>query len=157
MSLDWSALLSGKTEAGLGRQDYKKRIFHALSSQGRFSAVPSSALLCAGNLVNILSTPEVIVDSSISRAWKPHTIFLSDRNDPLWECWYNRLKKWLPAPPPLLSLHWGVSILAFCYANEVIVLLCADWSGAKPIVGDRKKIRQFSDVYRRDVVVLVID
>ena len=32
---------------------------------------------------------EVIVDSSISRAWTPHAIFLSDRNDPLWECWYN--------------------------------------------------------------------
>ena len=29
------------------------------------------------------------VDSSISRAWTPHAIFLSDRNDPLWECWYN--------------------------------------------------------------------
>ena len=32
---------------------------------------------------------EVIVDSSISRTWTPHAIFLSDRNDPLWECWYN--------------------------------------------------------------------
>ena len=32
---------------------------------------------------------EVIVDFSISRAWTPHAIFLSDRNDPLWECWYN--------------------------------------------------------------------
>ena len=31
---------------------------------------------------------EVIVDSSISRAWTSHAIFLSDRNDPLWECWY---------------------------------------------------------------------
>ena len=29
------------------------------------------------------------MDSSISRAWTPHAIFLSDRNDPLWECWYN--------------------------------------------------------------------
>ena len=28
---------------------------------------------------------EVIVDSSISRAWTPHAIPLSDRNDPLWE------------------------------------------------------------------------
>ena len=28
-----------------------------------------------------------IVDSSISRAWTPHAISLSDRNDPLWECW----------------------------------------------------------------------
>ena len=32
---------------------------------------------------------EVIVDSSISRAWTSHAIFLSDRNDPLSECWYN--------------------------------------------------------------------
>ena len=32
---------------------------------------------------------EVIVDFSISRAWTPHAIFLSDRKDPLWECWYN--------------------------------------------------------------------
>ena len=29
------------------------------------------------------------MDSSISRAWTPYSIFLSDRNDPLWECWYN--------------------------------------------------------------------
>ena len=65
---------------------------------------------------------EIIVYFSISRAWTPHDIFLSDRNDPLWECWYNLsnltnqrvyqeqwytgtgcLKKWLQAPPPLLS------------------------------------------------------
>ena len=32
---------------------------------------------------------EVIVDSSISRAWTPHVIFLSDRNDPLWGYWYD--------------------------------------------------------------------
>ena len=32
---------------------------------------------------------EVIVDFSISRAWAPHAIFLSDRNDSLRECWYN--------------------------------------------------------------------
>ena len=32
---------------------------------------------------------EIIVYFSISRAWTPHAIFLSDRNDPLWECWYN--------------------------------------------------------------------
>ena len=35
------------------------------------------------------SNTDVIVDFSISRAWTPHAIFLSDRNDPLWECWYN--------------------------------------------------------------------
>ena len=29
------------------------------------------------------------MDSSISRAWTPHAISLSDRDDPLWECWYN--------------------------------------------------------------------
>ena len=32
---------------------------------------------------------EIIVDSSISRAWTPHAISLSDRNDPRWECRYN--------------------------------------------------------------------
>ena len=32
---------------------------------------------------------EVTVDSSISRAWTPHAIFLGERNDPLWDCWYN--------------------------------------------------------------------
>ena len=32
---------------------------------------------------------EVIVDFSISHAWTPHAIFLSDRKDPHWECWYN--------------------------------------------------------------------
>ena len=32
---------------------------------------------------------EVIVDFPISHAWTPHALFLSDRNNPLWECWYN--------------------------------------------------------------------
>ena len=32
---------------------------------------------------------EIIVYFSISRAWTPHDIFPSDRNNPLWECWYN--------------------------------------------------------------------
>ena len=59
------------------------------SSQGR-SSVPSSALLCVGNLINIiLFNTEVILDFSISGAWTSHAIFLSDRSDPLWECWYN--------------------------------------------------------------------
>ena len=32
---------------------------------------------------------KVMVDFSISPAWTPHAIFLSDWNDPLWECRYN--------------------------------------------------------------------
>ena len=32
---------------------------------------------------------EIIMYFSISCAWTPHDIFLSDRNNPLWECWYN--------------------------------------------------------------------
>ena len=65
---------------------------------------------------------EVIVDSPILRASTPHAISLSDKNNPLWECWYNlsnltnqrvyqelvitgmgRLRKWLQVPPPPLS------------------------------------------------------
>ena len=70
------------------------RIFYAwmwwflASSQGR-SSVPSSALLRVGKSRKHSVNTEVIVDSSISRSWTPHAIFLSDRNDPLWECWYN--------------------------------------------------------------------
>ena len=70
------------------------RIFYAwmwwflASSQGR-SSVPSSALLRVGKSRKHSFNTEVIVDSSISRSWTPHAIFLSDRNDPLWECWYN--------------------------------------------------------------------
>ena len=102
------------------------RIFYAwmwwflASSQGR-SSVPSSALLRVGKSRKHSFNTEVIVDSSISRSWTPHAIFLSDRNDPLWECWYNlsnltnqrvyqelvyrdgTFKKWLQAPPPALS------------------------------------------------------
>ena len=63
----------------------QKHLFHAPSSQGR-SSVPSSVLLCAGNLINVRSTRKL---SSISCAWMPNTIYLSDRNNPLWECWYN--------------------------------------------------------------------
>ena len=66
----------------------KTFFFHAPSSQGR-SSVPSSALLRVGKSRKHSFNTEVIVDSSISRAWTPHAIFLSDRNDPLWECWYN--------------------------------------------------------------------
>ena len=69
--------------------EWQKHFFHTPSSQGK-SSVPSSALLCVGNLVNICSTQiEVIVDSTISRVWMLHVIFLSDRNALLWECWYN--------------------------------------------------------------------
>ena len=47
-----------------------------------------SAPMCGKSRKHSFNT-EVIVDSSISRAWTPHAISLSDRNDPLWERWYN--------------------------------------------------------------------
>ena len=47
-----------------------------------------SAPMCGKSRKHPFNT-EVIVDSSISRAWTPHAISLSDRNDPLWERWYN--------------------------------------------------------------------
>ena len=98
----------------------QKRLFHAPSSQGR-SSVPSSALLCAGNLVNICLTQKL--------SWNPlfrirgrHTPYIwvtgmthfdsVDITCQIWpirgyaRSWYTRtgcLKKWLQAPPPLLS------------------------------------------------------
>ena len=47
-----------------------------------------SAPMCGKSCKHLFNT-EVIVEFSISRTWTPHAIFLSDRNDPLWECWYN--------------------------------------------------------------------
>ena len=78
--------------------------------------------MCGKSCKHLFNT-EGIMDSSISSAWTPHTIFLTVMNYPLWECWYNlsnltnqrvyqepfwytrtgHLKKWLQAPPPLLS------------------------------------------------------
>ena len=79
-----ATLLSGKTEAG--EQDYKN-IFSTLQ-------VHKAGLLFLLQRSYVRETckysfnTEVIVDSSISRAWTPHAIFLSDRNDPLCECYY---------------------------------------------------------------------
>ena len=47
-----------------------------------------SAPICGKSCKHLFNT-EVIVESSISRTWMPHAIFLSDRNDLLWECWYS--------------------------------------------------------------------
>ena len=115
------------------------RVFHVPSSKGR-SSIPSSALLGAGNLVNIRST-EIIVGSSISRPWTPYAIFLSDSNDLLWECWYNLsnltkrrvyqeliywnklLKKWLQTPLPFLSTVSSHFIFMVRFLNSADTLL----------------------------------
>ena len=47
-----------------------------------------SAPMCGKSRKHSFNT-WIIVYLSISCAWTPHDIFLSDRNDPLWECWYN--------------------------------------------------------------------
>ena len=79
---------------------------------------------------------EVIMDSSISRLWMLHAIFLSDGNDLLWECWYNLsfiwpisgytkswytrmgcVKKWLQASPPLLSPVSSCYFLVFALSQ----------------------------------------
>ena len=44
---------------------------------------------CQVHKAGLLFLPQCSYNSSISRMWTPHAIFLSDRNDPLWECWYN--------------------------------------------------------------------
>ena len=84
------ATRSGKTEAG--RQDCihifstRKDVLPKFTMQVfcSFLSIP----MCGKSRKHSFNT-EVIVDSSISRAWTPHAISLSDRNDPLWECWYN--------------------------------------------------------------------
>ena len=90
------------------------------SSQDR-SSVPSSALLCAGNLVNIRSTQKLLWiplfhmhGHHLPSLWVTGmTHFESvDLICQIWPIrgytrgWYTgtgRLKKWLQAPPPLLS------------------------------------------------------
>ena len=92
MSLDWSAkitsscdwsgivtLFSSKTEAG--RQDCKN-IFSSRQ-------VHKAGLLFLPQRSCVREISSRFVQHTISRAWTPHAIFLSDRNDPLWECWYN--------------------------------------------------------------------
>ena len=41
-------------------------------------------------LYQYLFNTEVIVDSFISRAWKPHALLLSDRKNLLWQCRRNQ-------------------------------------------------------------------
>ena len=113
-----ATLLSGKTEAD--RQDCKKHFFLAPNSQGR-SSVPSSALLCAGNLVNIRSTQKLSCISLFhARGHRMPSFWVTgttrfesaDIICQIWpirgyiRSWYTGagcLKKWLQAPPPLLS------------------------------------------------------
>ena len=98
MCLGWSAkitpscdcsvidtLLSGKTEA-VGR--IAKTFFPRAKFTRQVFCSFFNAPTCGKSRKQSFNT-EVIVDFSISRAWAPHAIFLSDRNDPLWECWYN--------------------------------------------------------------------
>ena len=98
----------------------QKHFFLAPSSQGR-SSVPSSALLCAGNLVNIRSTPELSWISLFhARGRRMPSFWVTGTTrfesvDIICQIWpirgYTRswytgtgcLKKWLQAPPPLLS------------------------------------------------------
>ena len=97
-SLDWSAkmtpscncsviatLLSGKTEAR--RQDSKNIFPRAKFTRQVFCSFLSAPMW--GKSRKHSFNTEIIVYFSISRTWTPHDIFLSDRNDPLWECWYN--------------------------------------------------------------------
>ena len=103
-----------------GSAGLQKHLLDASSSQGR-SSVPSSALPCAGNLVNIRSTQKL--------SWIPLFQARGRRTPSLWvtgttrfesvdiicqiwpirgytRSWYTgtgRLKKWLQAPPPPLS------------------------------------------------------
>ena len=81
-SCDWSGivtLFSSKTEAG--RQDCKN-IFSSRQ-------VHKAGLLFLPQRSYVREISSRFVQHTISRAWTPHAIFLSDRNDPLWECWYN--------------------------------------------------------------------
>ena len=99
---------------------FQKHFFLTLSSQGR-SSVPSSALLCEGNLVNIHSTQKLSCISlfharglRMTSFWVTGTTHFEsvDIICQIWpirgytRSWYTGtgcLKKWLQAPPPLLS------------------------------------------------------
>ena len=98
----------------------KKHFFLAPSSQGR-SSVPSSAFPCAGNLVNIRSTQKLSWISLFhARGRRMPSFWVTGTTrfesvDIICQIWpirgYTRswytgtgcLKKWLQAPPPLLS------------------------------------------------------
>ena len=110
LHFDWANPMRRITKTSFPRAKFTRQVLCSFFS----------APMCGKSLKHSFIT-EDIVNSSISRAWTPHAIFLSDRNDPLWECWYNlsnltnqrvyqelvyqngSLKKWLQAPPPLLS------------------------------------------------------
>ena len=52
-------------------------------------SVPSSALPCAGNLVNIRSTPKLSWIPQINARGRPMPSFLETGTTRVWECWYN--------------------------------------------------------------------
>ena len=99
---------------------FQNPFFLVPSSQGR-SSVPSSALLCVGNLVNIHSTHELLCiclfhvrELHMTSFWVTGTTRFEsvDIICQIWpirgytRSWYTGtgcLKKWLQAPPPLLS------------------------------------------------------
>ena len=143
-----ATLLSGKTEAG--RQDCKNIFFHALSSQ-RFLSAPMCGKYCKhsfNTVHNCCSTQKVIVDSSISRAWTPHAIFLSETTHfetvdiicqiwPIrgytrsWSIGTGRLKKWLQVPPPFLSPVSSRFIFVFALSQFSGPDYLAAWSRLK--------------------------
>ena len=101
VSLDWSAYITPSCDCfviylppcyqaspkQVGRITKKKNSTRQVHQAGFLSPF-SGAPMCGKSRKHSFNT-EIIVDSSSSREWTPHTIFLCDRNDPLWEWWYN--------------------------------------------------------------------
>ena len=138
----------------------QEHFFLAPSSQGR-SSVPSLALLCAGNLVNIRSTQKLSWISLFHARGRRMPSFwvtgttLFESVDIICQIWpirtYTRscytgtdhLKKWLHAPPPLLSpvssrFTFLFALYQFCGPNYLGAwnrLLCLLWYSliSKPI------------------------
>ena len=68
--------------------EWQKKFFpHAKFTRKVFCSFLSTPM-CGKPRKHLFNT-DVIVDSTISHAWMLHAIFLSDRNNLLWECWYN--------------------------------------------------------------------
>ena len=119
-------LCSGQTE--VGRQDHKNIFSTRQFHKAGLLFLPQHSYVEKSSKHSL--NAEVIVDSSISRAWTQNAIFLSDRNDQLWDIicqicsirgytrsWYTgtgRLKKWLQAPPHQMKAD-SVNSICFHY------------------------------------------
>ena len=96
MSLDWSLKITPSCDCSVIYIQLRPkpvcRIAKPFFPRAKFTKQVFCSFLSApmwGKSHKHSFNTEVIVDFSISHMWMTHAFFLSDRSDPLWECWYN--------------------------------------------------------------------